>query len=155
MVSFFSPLRCRWMCLLWFQRWVSASSGYYNSNNDRHTVVKGWKNCLTLLLQFAYDYRSARIFLFCTLERFRSVKYFSGVHVTRRLWSGLWQHSRKLQLFLWKGISTAVEREVLYRWETWEVLINNHNRLKYITRIHIALSTNKNDDPIKTSVPVF
>ena len=63
MVSFFSPLRCRWMCLLWFQRLVSASSGYYNSNNDRHTVVKGWKNCLTLLSQFAYDYRSDRIFL--------------------------------------------------------------------------------------------
>ena len=59
---FFSPLRCRWMCLLWFQRWVSVasvSSDYYNSNNDRHTVAKGWKNCLTL-------YRSVIIVFFCT-----------------------------------------------------------------------------------------
>ena len=27
---------------------ASVSSDYYNSNNDRHTVAKGWKNCLTL-----------------------------------------------------------------------------------------------------------
>ena len=43
MFSFFSLLRCRWMCLLWFQRWVTVSSGYHNSDNDRHSVEKAGK----------------------------------------------------------------------------------------------------------------
>ena len=59
MFSFFSLLRCRWMCLLWFQRWVTVSSGYHNSDNDRYSVEKGWKNCSTILSQFVFDHRSA------------------------------------------------------------------------------------------------